>query len=61
VRVANNFINVNLVTKEAADATEAFAELVALRRLVRDELNENTVPFVVHQKPIRQLLACNDF
>jgi len=57
VHVSGNLVDVDLVAEESTNATEAFAELVALRRLVCDELYKNTVLFVVHKKPVSKLLT----
>lgn len=59
--VPNNVIQFDFVAKEAANATETLAELVAVGALVRDELNVDSIFLVVQAEPVSQLLARDDF
>lgn len=59
--ISSNVFNFDLVAKESADATEALNELEAVGTFVGDELDVDTVLFVVDADPVSQLLASNDF
>lgn len=56
----NVIVNINLVTEEAANTTEAFAELITVGRFVRDEFNLNTKLLVVEQNPVSQTFTGNN-
>ena len=43
----NDLIDIALIAEEAANATESLHKLEAVGRLVRDELDRDTVVFVV--------------
>ena len=45
--VTNDLIDITLIAEEAANATESLHKLAAVGRLVRDELDRDTVVFVV--------------
>jgi hypothetical protein len=49
VSIASDLIDVYLVAQEATNATEAFDEGEAVRRLIRDKLDLNTVFLLIHQ------------
>lgn len=55
--VTNRVVDIDLVAQEATDSTEALHELEAIGRLVCDELDRDTVFFVVQAEPVGQLLA----
>ena len=59
--VADHIINVDAVPQEATNATEALHKLEAVGRLIGDELNGDTVVFVVEAEPVGQLLAAHNF
>ena len=59
--VANNIIDVDAVPQEATNATESLHKLEAIGRLIGDELDSDTVVFVVKAEPVGQLLAADDF
>ena len=55
--VVPDFVQLQLVPQEPADASEALAELEAIRRLISDKLNLDAVLLVVKAQPVSQLLA----
>lgn len=57
--VSRDVVDVDLVTEEAADTTEALAELVAVAGLISNELNLNTVLFIIQQQPVDQRLTAD--
>ena len=59
--IANHIIDIDSVAQEATDTTEAFHKLEAIRRLIGDKLNGDTVVFVMKAEPVGQLLAADNF
>ena len=60
VVVVNVVVHFDLVAQKAANTTEALAELVAVGRFVRDELDVDTELLVVEQEPVRQVLTTHN-
>lgn len=58
--ITNHIIEVHTVAKEATDTTEALDKLVAVGRLVSDELDGDTIVFVVKAEPVSELLTADD-
>ena len=58
--ITNHIIEIHTVAKEATDTTEALDELVAIGRLVSDELDGDTIVFVVKAEPVSELLTADD-
>ena len=60
IHAAHHLVDVHLVAEEAADATESFAELVAIGGFIRDEVDIDAEFFVVHAKPVGEWLGICD-